>query len=424
MASVSRRQLLLGAAALAVTTRAGAARAAEPGEERTLSNARLLVGDGTELLGGIRVRDGRIVAVGPDVTGGEDLAGAVLYPGVYLAGAPLGLLEVDLEAGSRDDAEGGGVNAPHARVLDAYNPRSEVIGVCRTGGIMGALVTPATGIVAGQAAWMRTFGDTVGEARIHAPAGVCFGLGHEGTGRPGGATSRMGAASTIRDLLEANPAPADEVPDKKRKKAAPENGDKKPPTSTQRILHALRRRETKAIFAAERASDILVALELAEAYDLDALVLGGAEAHLVADELAKANVPVLLGPVTTQPSSFDTLFAAYENAGRLHAKGVRLAFRVGGPHNARDLTTEAGIAVAYGLPREAAIAALTGNGPGFWGLDVGLLRAGYEATFVLTDGDPLQPRTRVLRHWGRGVELPVRSRQTELYERFRTLGKR
>ena len=59
------------------------------------------------------------------------------------------------------------------------------------------------------------------------------------------------------------------------------------------------------------------------------------------------------------------------------------------------------------------------NGPGFWGLDVGVLRPGAEASFVLTDGDPLQPRTRVLRTWGRGVDLPVRSRQTELYERFR-----
>ncbi|MES2640819.1 MAG: hypothetical protein V4850_15090 [Myxococcota bacterium] len=422
MASVSRRQLLLGAAALAVTSRV--ARAAEPGEERTLSNARLLLGDGTELTGGVRVRDGRIVAVGPDVTGGEDLGGAVLYPGVYLAGAPLGLVEVDLESASRDDSENGGVNAPAARVVDAYNPRSEVIHVCRTGGIMGALVTPAHGIVAGQAAWVRTFGDTVGDALIRAPAGVCFGLGHEGTGRASGATSRMGAAVTIRDLLEANPPPPVET-DGWRKRPKPDaKPDKKPLTSTQRILHALRRRETKAIFAAERASDILIALEIADVYRLDALVIGGAEAHLVADALAKANVPVLLGPVTTQPSSFDTLFAAYENAGRLHAKGVRFAFRVGGAHNARDLTTEAGIAVAYGLPREAAVAALTGNGPGFWGLDVGLLRAGYEATFVLTDGDPLQPRTRVLRHWGRGIELPVRSRQTDLFERFGTVGKR
>ncbi|MDP2305078.1 MAG: hypothetical protein Q8P18_03545 [Pseudomonadota bacterium] len=422
MASVSRRQLLLGAAALGLTPRAWAA---ADEDAHIVSNARILVGDGTEITGGIRVRGGRIEAVGPDVTGGEDLGGAVIHPGIYLAGAPLGLLEVDLEAASSDTGEGGGVNTPHARVIDAYNPRSEVIPVCRTGGIMGALVIPAGGVVAGQAAWLRTFGDTVDDALIRAPAGVCFGLGHAGTGRAGGPTSRMGVATAIRDLLEANPAPEEAAEGKKPKRAKKDaKPAEKEPTSTERILHALRRRETKAIFAAERASDILLAIELAEAYDLDALVLGGAEAHLVADALAAADMPVLLGPVTTQPSSFDTRFAAYENAARLHAKGVRFAFRVGGAHNARDLTTEAGVAVAYGLPRPAAIAALTGNGPGFWGLDVGLVRAGHEATFVMTDGDPLQPRTRVLRHWGRGAELPVRSRQTDLYERYRTLGKR
>ncbi|MDP2311673.1 MAG: amidohydrolase family protein [Pseudomonadota bacterium] len=422
MASVSRRELLVGAAALAATLAApGRARAADG--ERTYSNARILVGDGTELTGGIRTFDGLITAVGPEIAGGEDLQGAVVYPGVYLAGAALGLSEVDLEGGSHDHVEGGGVNVPQARVIDAYNPRSAVIDVCRTGGIMGALVIPSGGAVAGQAAWMRTFGDTVGDALLRAPAGVCFGLGHAGTGGPGGPTSRMGIAMVIRDLLEANPAPASPAADEKkgRRKKGDDAAPEKPPTSTQAILHALHRRETKAIFTAERASDILLALELADAYDLDAVLLGGAEAHLVADQLAAAHMPVLLGPITTQPSSFDTLNATYENAARLHAKGVRFAFRVGGAHNARDLTTEAGIAVAHGLPREAAVAALTGNGPGFWKLDVGRIAVGCEASFVMTDGDPLQPRTRVLRHWGRGVEIPVHSRQTDLYERFKTL---
>jgi imidazolonepropionase-like amidohydrolase len=411
MASVSRRALLVGAAALALAPRARAS-------TLTLSNARILLGDGTEVRGGISVENGRVTAVGPAVTGGEDLRGGVLYPGVYLSGAPLGLWEVDLEAGTHDDTEAGGTNVPQARVIDAYNPRSAVIDVCRTGGILGALVTPSGGLLAGQAAWMRTFGDTVADALIAAPAGLCFGLGASGKGGPGGPTSRMGVAMAIRDLLEANPAPVVPAPAKGKKAKEPPK-EEKPPTGYQAALHALRRRETKAIFAAERASDLLVAIELAAAYDLDAVILGGAEAHLVAKELAAAKIPVLLGAVTTQPSSFDTLNACYENAARLHAAGVPFAFRVGGPHNARDLTTEAGIAVAYGLPWSAAIAALTGNGPGFWNLKVGQLHPGFEASFVLTDGDPLQPRTRVLRHWGRGVEIPVADRQTELYARFK-----
>lgn len=414
MAYVSRRKFLIGSAAFAIGGRAWAE------EGVTLSNARILVGDGTETNGGIRVRGGKIEAVGPEVTGGEDLGGALVYPGIYLSGAPLGLWEVDLEGASRDDGEGKDAIVPTARVIDAYNPASEVIPVCRVGGIVGALVTPTRGLVAGQAAWMRTFGDTVADATIAAPAAVCFGLGRAGTGLPGGPTSRLGVASALRDLFDANRPPEPSADDgKKKKKEEPKKEE--PPTRAAQVLHALRRRETKAVFAAERASDILVALDLVAELGLDALILGGAEAWRVADALAAAKVPVLLGPVTTQPSGFDTLHASYENAAKLHAAGVPFAFRVGGPHNARDLTTEAGIAVAYGLPWEAAIAALSGNGPGFWTLDVGHIRPGHEATFVLTDGDPLQPRTRVRRFWGRGAELPVRSRQTELYERFRTL---
>ncbi len=414
MAFVNRRQFLVGSAAFAVGGRAWAE------EGVTLSNARILVGDGTEITGGIRVRAGTIEAVGPEVTGGEDLGGAVVYPGIYLAGAPLGLFEVDLEGGTHDEGEGKDDIVPQARVIDAYNPASALLPVGRVGGIVGALVTPTRGVISGQAAWMRTFGDTVDDAILAAPAGVCFGLGHAATGLSGGPTSRMGVAMVIRDLFDANPVPDPPAEEKKGKKKE-EKKKEKPPTRKEVILHALRRRETKAIFSAERASDIHVALDLIEEFGLDGMVIGGAEAHLVADRLAAAKVPVLLGPVTTQPSSFDTLRARYDNAALLHAAGVRFAFRVGGPHNARDLTTEAGIAVAHGLPRSAAIAALSGNGPGFWLLAAGQVKPGYEATFVMTDGDPLQPRTRALRMWGRGAEIPLRSRQTELYERFRTL---
>jgi imidazolonepropionase-like amidohydrolase len=409
-AEPTRRQLLAGLGALALSPYA----AAEDGF--TVSNARILVGDGTETTGGIRVRGGKIDAVGPAVTGGEDLRGAVIYPGIYLGATPLGLFEVDLEAASHDDAETSNAVVPQVRVVDAYNPRSEVIPVCRVGGILGALVTPTRGLVAGQAAWMRTFGDSVAETTILSPAGVCFGLGHSATGATGGPTSRMGVAGQLRDLFDANAAPA--APDPKKKK-----GEDKPPTytATQRTFHALLRRETKALFFAERASDLRVALALIAEYKLDGILVGAAEGHLLAGEIAAAGVPVILAPTTTQPASFDTFAASYENPARLHAAGVKFAFRSPGAHNARDLTTEAGIAVAYGLPYGAAIAALSGNGPSFWNLDMGVLRVGAEASFVATDGDPMQPRSQVIRLWGRGAPIPVRSRQTELYERFKTL---
>jgi len=414
MASVSRRSFLAGTAALALTRRA------EAGEELVLSNARLLVGDGTELRGGVRVRDGVITEVGPTVTGGVDMAGGVLWPGIYDGGTSLGLWEIDQEAGTRDELETSDAITPHARVVDAYNPRSQVIPVARLGGVLGALVMPGTGtLVPGQAAWMRTLGDTVQDTALTESAGVVFTLGAGAEGEsPGSPKSRMGVAMKLRDLFDANPPPPPAAEGAKPKKGAE---PPKPPTGLQLALHRVLRRETRALFLAQRASDIDLMLDLVESYQLDAMLVGGAEAHLLASRLALAKIPVLFGPVTTQPDGWDTLNARYDAAARLHLAGVRFAFRSGSTHNNRTLNEEAGIAVGYGLPYGAAIAALSGNAPSWWGLKVGQLKPGYEGSLVWSDGDPLQALTRTLGIWMRGSAVPLRSRQTELFERYKSL---
>lgn len=413
MASASRRAFLVGAGALL----AGRAWAEE---ERVLSNARILVGDGTEQRGGVRIRGGRIAEVGPQVTGGEDQGGATLYPGIYDGGSTLGLTEVDLEADTHDASEASDSVTPHARVVDGYNPLSDTVAVARTGGVLGALVLPGAGtLVPGRAAWMRMVTTPLVADALLAEAGVCFSLGHNATGgAPGSPKSRMGVAMKLRDLFDANPAP-EPPPEGKPKKGAPPPPPA--PTALQKAIHALRRKETKALFVADRADDLVLATELARVYGLDAVIVGGAEAHLVAPQLAAAGLPVLLGPVTVQPDSFQHLYVRYENAAILHAAGVRFAFRLGDPHRLRDGTTEAGIAVAYGLPYGAGIAALTGNGPGFWGLDVGRVQVGHRASLVRVDGDPLQPRTKVTGLWMDGAPVPLVDRQTRLYDRFRTL---
>ena len=413
MAAVSRRSFLVGAATLAL------ARPAFAATSRSFRNARIVIGDGNELDGGVRIEGGKIVEVGPGVNDGEDLGGAVLFPGFYDGGSTLGLTEIDLEAATQDAQEASDAVTPQARVVDGYNPRSVLLPVARLQGVLGALVIPGGGsLVSGQAAWVRTAGDTVDDAVIVAPAGVCFNLGHAGTGGPNGPKSRMGVAMKLRDLFDADtpkPPPAK----RKCKKGEPEKPEDL--TRAQKVVRALLARETKAILCAHRADDILIALALAKEFGLDAILLGAAEGHLVARQIADAKVPVLLGPVTLQPDGFDTLYARYDNAALLHAAGVSIALRQGSPHNLRDLPTEACIAVAHGLPREAAVAAVTGNGPGFWGLSVGRIAVGHEASFARCDGDPLQPRTRVTGVWMRGEPLPLVSHQTELYERFRTL---
>jgi len=243
----------------------------------------------------------------------------------------------------------------------------------------------------------------------------------------------MGVLANLRAMLEQNrkdceePAPGAAVADTPPRRglfrrSTPAPASAKDPVALdprQRALRALRHRERKALLHADRADDLLAAVELAKAWNLDAVLVGGAEGHLVARALADAGYPMLVGPVTTQPSGWDGLAATYENVARLHAAGVRLALRMPDGHMARELSTEAGIAVAYGLPFGAAVAAITGNAPAMWGLPEGVLRVGGPATFVHASGDPLQPRHMARAMWREGAPVALVSRQTELFERWR-----
>lgn len=387
----------------------------------TFKNARILLGDGSEVQGGIRVEGGKIVEVGPGVTSGEDLGGAVIFPGFFEGGSSIGLWEIDLEPETHDEAESADAMEPAVHAEDGYNPASALIPVARRQGVLGGLCLPTGGLVSGQAAWMRFAGDRVSEATMLRSAGVVVNFGRAGTGSlPNQPHSRMGIPLKLAEALEANKPPDPPDPKAKKKKGEPE----KPPefTRTQLAWQAIRKRELKVLLAASRADDILAALAFAKEFALDAALLGCVEGHLVARDLADSGFPVLVAPTTSQPGDWESLNAVYENPALLHAAGVKLVMRQGSPHNLRDLPTEVCVAVANGLPYGAAIAASCGaNAASIWNLPVGTLAAGRPATFVVADGDPIQPRTRMRRAWIDGREVTLRSRQTTLFERFRTL---
>ena len=431
----SRRQLLLGGGALTLAA-ALPARASAGGAIR---NATVLTHEGRRLVDhGLRFQDGRIVEIGPSSAmpaDALDAAGAWLVPGFTDAGCKVGLVEVDLESASHDDDEATDAVTPDARVRDAYNPASPVIPVTRANGVTSVLVHPSnSSLISGQAAIFHTAGATVPEALVLAPAGLCINLGRAavGAGRAGSPASRMGVMMRLRALFDAVQIPeeADEHASSpkrrsKKDKAAAGKPDVKPDAELSPADLAMRdllRGRLPAILRAERADDVLAAIDLAKTWGLNAALLGGAEAHLVARQLAEADLPVLLGPLTAQPSTFETLQTRYDNAAILHAAGVRLAFRTGAVHTSRTLPTSAGVAVAYGLPFEAAITALTS---GVWQIfgdaSRGRMEQGADATFFLVDGDPLQPRYPVRRMWIGGAEVSLTTRQDRLAEQHRIL---
>jgi imidazolonepropionase-like amidohydrolase len=156
-------------------------------------------------------------------------------------------------------------------------------------------------------------------------------------------------------------------------------------------------------------------------FGLRPVLLGATEGWVVADEIARARAPVLVDPLESLPARLDAPRARADNAERLRSAGVRVAFTLRGDAPlAHRLRQAAGNAVANGFPRDAALAAITRVPADVFGMrDAGRIRRGALANLVVWNGDPLELLSWPTRMWIRGEEIPLRSRQDALTERYR-----
>jgi imidazolonepropionase-like amidohydrolase len=164
-------------------------------------------------------------------------------------------------------------------------------------------------------------------------------------------------------------------------------------------------------------------LALAREYSFRPVIVGGSEAWMVADELAAAEVPVILKPLTSLPSSFERLGARFDNAARLAEAGVAIAISSFENHRAPTIAQEAGNAVRFGLSREAALRAITLAPAEIYGVAdrYGSLDPGKVANLIVWSGDPLEVTTLPEIVIIEGGVVPDRSRQRELLDRYRSL---
>jgi imidazolonepropionase-like amidohydrolase len=156
---------------------------------------------------------------------------------------------------------------------------------------------------------------------------------------------------------------------------------------------------------------------------LKMILSGGTEAYKLADLLKSKGIPVLVGPTLRLPENeddpYDTPFA---NAGMLSKAGVKIAFQTLDSAHVRDLPYHAGMAAAFGLSREEALKAVTIYPAEIFGLadKIGSIEQGKIANLIVTDGDPLEIRTQLKHLFINGHELPLTSRHTELYEKYKS----
>lgn len=417
-----RRTSLLALGGLVAIVLAGPAAA----ELFAIGNAEVhTVGSAGVLEGAtVLVRNGHIEAVGVDVAVPDgarriDAGGRPLTPGLIVARRQLGLKEIDGVEETNDVASAQKRYSAALDVVDALNPRSVLLPVNRIAGVTRALTAPDStkggSLIAGQGAIISLAGTLAADGQwiVRPQAAMFAALGEQGRELAGG---RPAALAALREAFE-------EARSGGARLADGLSGDAQLSPLDVAALRRLLQREMPLVLGAERASDIVAALKLADDYGLQLIICGGAEAHLVASELASRGVPVLLDPSRNLPAHFETLHVRRDAVAVLAKAGVRFAFIDAsefGSHNARNLRQLAGIAAAHGMSRDAALAAITLQPAEILGLStvLGSIEPGKIADLVLWDGDPLEVTSAATAVWIDGQAMPMVSRQTLLRDRY------
>jgi imidazolonepropionase-like amidohydrolase len=402
-----------------------------------IRNARVVPVSGPTIDNGtVIIRDGKIEAVGTNVSvpGGAQIIeaqGLWVYPGMFDAGTSLGLVEVGQGApGTVDTTEVGNLN-PHVKAIVAINPHSAHIGVTRVDGVTNTLTSPLGGLISGQAAVINLVGTTPAEMAvvplaalvINYPRTITGGGGFFAAVQPANLSEAVNTANRqveqIRRILRDAEAYG-------RAHDAYARDKNLPRPEQNLVLEALVpyvRGERPVVFRADREMEMRGAIRFAEEMRLKPIILGGDDAWKIASFLKEKNVPVILTGVLDLPSREDDFYdTLYENAAKLRQAGVRFAISSGdNGANVRNLPYYAGMAAAFGLPKDEALKAVTLYPAQIMNLGdrLGSIEVGKIANLVVTDGDLLETRTHVRHLFIDGRQIPLTSRHTDLNDAFR-----
>ncbi|MCI0601848.1 amidohydrolase family protein [bacterium] len=383
--------------------------------------------------GTVLMRDGKIQEVGSNVSVPADsrvidASGKSVFPGFIDANCHIGLSEVTQVTATVDSSESVDPVTPQMRVTDAFFPESFAIGVTRSNGVVAGIVSPADeNVFAGMSSLIEFSGKRIDEVVLKPVTALHVTMGEAPKAKYGEAnkapSTRMGTAALIRQTLVKAREYEEQWKryEKKKSEKKPKDEDKSPERDMKldAVLDVLAGK-IPLVVSAHRVDDILTAIRIAEEFGIkkNLVINHGTNAYKIADILAREKIPVILGPVTTQPDSMETLGANYESAMQLHKAGVLIAIQSNETHNARNLPYEAALAVANGLPYEEALKAITTNVAKIFRFDqtAGTIEAGKRANVIVAEGDPLEPRTRISNVFIGGQEITEPNYHEQLYE--------
>jgi hypothetical protein len=352
-----------------------------------------------------------------------DLTGKHIFPGMIGAVTLLGLDEISAVRAMRDYDEVGDAT-PEVRAFVSVNPDSTLIPVARTNGILTAGVFPTGGLIPGRASVIALEGWTNEDMTVVRDAGVIINWPSMRPRRDrfdnaedDSAESRINdrlddlnnwfdQALAYRDLRRAEPgSPIDLRLD-----------------SLGTVLPGAEG-QNPVFINADDYDQIVSAVNWAAGRGLKPVIVGGRDAAMCTDLLKAHDAAVIVSGVHRFPKRADSPFDdAFTLPARLEAAGVRWCMASGADTgHERNLLDNAAMAVAYGLPLDAALRSLTASAAEILGVgdELGTLENGKRATLIVTDGHALEVTTVVEHAFIDGRKIDLSNKQTVLRDKYR-----
>jgi imidazolonepropionase-like amidohydrolase len=388
-----------------------------------LTNATIETITNGTVTGTLIIEDGKITAIGSDVTIPEgmrtiDCTGKQVYPGFIDGGTTLGVSEIGSISLTQDASEIGDLT-PQVQALTAVNPSSVLIPVTRVNGITTVLTVPSGGMFPGTAALIDLHGYSPGQMYAGF-SGIVLNFPSSSGRRRFGSVDE----DEVKKAWEKAMKKLNDTWERVKLFAELDQKSKQHTLDYNPQMEALvpaYKGEQILLVQVNSKKDILEAISWVKKNNIKAVFTGVSEGWRVADSLALAEIPVITGPVLRTPGrTSDSYDIAYRNAGLMQQAGVRVALRTNESENVRNLPYNAGFAAAYGMGREEALKAVTIVPAEIFGVNdrLGSLEVGKSATLFVTDGDPFETKSQVMHLFINGWKVPIESRHTLLYDEF------
>ncbi len=404
--------------------------AAAQKETIALTNATIHVGNGQVISNGtVILKDGKLTAVSASAsTAGAriiDCSGKHIYPGLILASSQLGLVEVNSVRATIDATEIGEMN-PGIRSIVAYNTDSKVINTLRTNGILLANIIPSGGIISGSSSVVQLDAWNWEDAAYKTDVAIHFRmpslLNRTRAARGGGSQpGQQVAADPVKRGLEQIENVKIFFREAKAYLAEPVHEQTNLKFEAVRNLFS---KKQKLFIHCNIVKEMLIAVDFVKEFGFDVVLAGAVDSWQIADILKQHNIAVVLNQLHSLPTMVDDdIDQPYKTPAMLQKAGVLFSFTDDDVNSRyRNLPFNAGTAVAYGLSKEEALAAITLNAATILGIadKTGSIETGKDANLIVCEGDILEMRTNIINHaFIQGRQVDLNNKQKQLAEKYR-----